>query len=222
MKRRAQQGEALPGAIKSRRRALCARAPGAHTRTSQHDWLAVHAEHFAQRVHDLAQGRVGARRVQQMRHHVLCALRRSPQTVQRAFHRCRVPALAQGSQPRRLPRVALRVHLQQGDAQRFVALEGVHAHDGALPGVHFALEAVRGVGDLLLEEAVFYTGQHAAQVVNPPEIGVGFFLQVVGESLQVEAASQRVHGVGDAGLVGDDLLRAQGDGHCLLRRQGRR
>src|SRR3712207_8870382 len=47
-------------------------------------------------------------------------------------------------------------------------------------------------------------------------------LQAVGERLDEVAAAERVDGVRHARLVGDDLLRAQGDAHRLLGRERER
>ena len=47
-------------------------------------------------------------------------------------------------------------------------------------------------------------------------------LDLVGERLDEVGAGERVHGVGGAGLVGDDLLRAQRDARCALGGQRQR
>ena len=92
----------------------------------------------------------------------------------------------------------------------------VDAHHDAPAGVDVALVAVGALLDLALDEAGLDGRQHPAQLVDLVDVVLGLALDLVGEVLDVVAAGQRVDGVGDAGLVGDDLLGAQGDAdRCL-------
>ncbi len=54
------------------------------------------------------------------------------------------------------------------------------------------------------------------------KVGVGLLLGLLGEGLGEEAPAQGIDCVGDAGLVGDDLLGAQGQAGGLLAGQGQR
>ena len=62
----------------------------------------------------------------------------------------------------------------------------------------------------------------AADVVEVGEDLLGEALHRVGELLDEPRAAERIGDVGDVGLVGDDLLGAQGDARRLLRRQRHR
>ena len=118
--------------------------------------------------------------------------------------------------------VAFGVHLEDRDLDRLVHREVVDADDRAVVLVDLALVAEGGVGDLALEEAVLDGGEDAAEVLDLAEVGVGLGFGVVGQLLDEVAAAERVDGVGDAGLVGDDLLGAQGEACGLLAGQGER
>ncbi len=94
------------------------------------------------------------------------------QRVERLPDRLVVAFQPQPRQPRDLPLVALRIHLQNRDGGRVFADVLVDADDHALVLIDLQLIAVAGVGDLLLEEARFQRRDHAADLVNPAEIVV--------------------------------------------------
>ena len=94
------------------------------------------------------------------------------------------------------------------------------------PLLTFFSSVVGGVGDLALEPAVVDAGVDAledravAELVEVGEDGFGLALHLVGHPLDVVRAAERVGDLRHAGLVGDDLLGAQGDAHRLLGGQG--
>ena len=100
--------------------------------------------------------------------------------------------------------------------------ERVDADDDAAPGVDLLLKAVGGVGDLALRVGLLDRGDHPAELIDPREVLVGERLEAVGQRLDEVAAAERVDRVRHAGLVGDHLLRAQGDPRGLLGRQRER
>ncbi len=116
----------------------------------------------------------------------------------------------------------LRVYLQQWHPQRLVCHEFVHPDDDAPPLVNLALVAVGSVGDLLLKEANLDSRNDPAQRLNPLEVVIRLPLQPVGEHFDGVGTAQRVHGIGHAALVGDDLLSAQRDGDGVFAGEGQR
>src|SRR5919108_611393 len=95
-------------------------------------------------------------------------------------------------------------------------LVAVHAHDHALAALDLLLEPEARLGDLALRVALLDRLDHAAELVDLAELGIGRLLEAIGERLDEVGAAERVDRVRDAGLVGDDLLRPQRDAHRLL------
>ena len=87
-----------------------------------------------------------------------------------------------------------------------LVLENVDADDLALASVEFTLEAIRGVGDLLLREAGGNGLDHAAERINLVEVVPYLALDLVGQGLDEVGASERIDRVRDARFTGDDLL----------------
>ena len=82
-----------------------------------------------------------------------------------------------------------------------------------------ALVGVGGVHDLALREAGLDRLHHAAQLVDAAEVLEGAVDHALRHLLDELAAAERIDGVDDPRLVGDDLLRAQRDARVLLGRQ---
>ena len=95
-------------------------------------------------------------------------------------------------------------------------LEAVDADDDALLILQLALVAVGGLLDLALDVALLDGAHAAAERVDLLDVLPRLALQLVGERLDVIRAGQRINRVGDAGLVGEDLLRAQREPRRLL------
>ncbi len=129
---------------------------------------------------------------------------------------------AQLLQAAHLALIALRIHFQDGDGQRFLFGIGIHADDPADALVDLALIAIGRIGDLALEESLFDGGDHAAQLLDAAEVVVGLLLDAVGLRLDEEAAAERIDRVRHARLFGDDLLGAQGNRHCMFGGQRQR
>lgn len=166
--------------------------------------------------HYLAKGCIGAHRVQQERHGVFGAGAGEAQLVERLAHGGVVALFAQLLEAGDLAPLAFGVHFEDWHVVAGLVGEGVDAHDQALVGVHFALVAIGGFGDLALEEAALDGRQHAAHLVDLAEVGQRLLLHAIGLRLDEEGAAQRVDCVGHAGLFGNDLLRAQGDSDGVL------
>ena len=101
------------------------------------------------------------------------------------------------------------VDADRGDRLLVLERVAVDSHHDALAGVDFALVGEGGLGDLALGVVVLDRFDHAAELIDLSEVLVAARLHFVGERLEEPAAAERVDGVGDAGLVGDHLLRAQ-------------
>ena len=180
----------------------------------------VDAEDFFHDVDDFAQGGVGVDGFEEIGHGVLGALAGNAQAVEGLPDAAGVAGAAQLFQAGDLARVALRVHLEDGDGHRLAVGVGVDSDDLADALVDLLLVAIGGFGDLGLEEAFVDGGQHAAQLLDAAEVSVDLSLDAVRLGFDEEGAAQRVDGVGYARLFGDDLLGTQGDGDGVLGGQG--
>src|SRR5208283_617017 len=100
--------------------------------------------------------------------------------------------------------------------------EIVDADDRALFELNLALIDERGVLDLALRIAALDRGHRATEVVDFAQVLEGLFLQFLAQRLEVVGAAQRIDRVGDAGFVGDHLLRAEREQRRRFARQRQR
>ena len=103
--------------------------------------------------------------------------------------------------------------------RRLVDHELVGADGDLLARFGGALELVAGLGDFLLRIALLDGRNHAAHRVELLEIIERAVLHVERQPLDEVRAAQRIDGLGHAGFVSDDLLRAQRDAHGFFRGQ---
>src|SRR6185437_8195164 len=89
--------------------------------------------------------------------------------------------------------------------------EVIYTDDDLCFGCNGALKIVGGFLDFALDEACFNGAQHSTHGVNPGNVINGALFDGIGEVLDGVGAGYRIHGVGDAGFVGEDLLGAEGD-----------
>ena len=101
------------------------------------------------------------------------------------------------------------VEVMELDGVRLVRGEPVDPDDHALARLHLALPAEGGLLDLLLHPSGLDRRDGPAELVDAPDQLAGPHLELVGERLHVPGAAERVGGVRRAGLVHEDLLRAQ-------------
>ena len=141
------------------------------------------------------------------------------------------PATGPASRRARSARTPLHLGpLEPGiDAQevqgRLVALllEPVHAHDHALPGLDLPLEAIGRLLDLALDLAALDRARARRPLASMRvEQASASASRRVGRRLHGVGPAERVHRVGDPRLVGDHLLRAQGQPGRGLGGQGQR
>ena len=92
----------------------------------------------------------------------------------------------------------------------------VHADHHLLARVDLLLEAVGRIGDLHLGEPLVDRGRHPAHRVDLFDVLPGLLLHLVRQGLHEIGAGQGVDRVGDAGLLGDDLLRPERDLHGMI------
>src|SRR3954454_18261909 len=189
----------------------------------EHRRLAVVAPHVLKRHDDLALGAVRARRVEQVRHEVLAlAGGRLAQARELALDAGAVAPRPDRRDALDLLALERGVDPQRRDLPVVLVAVGVDADHPAPAGVDLGLELEARVGDLPLGEVLLDRFDHAAELVDAREVPVRLLLELVGQRLDEVRAAERVDGVRDAGLVGDDLLRAQRDPHRLLGRQRKR
>ena len=183
----------------------------------------VDSEHRAERVCDLAQRGVGLRAIKDCGHGVRAgsagclgeAAEGGLDGVGVAFASDPVEAIELALRRVRGNRLEL-------DAPLRVRLERVHADDDALAALHELEMAVRRILDLAALETCFDRRDGAAQLIDSAEVRVGGGLDRIGQALDVVGAGEGVDGVRDAGLVREDLLRAERERGGLLGWQSER
>ena len=180
------------------------------------------AEDVTHRVTDLAGRRVRLDGVDDVGHEVLVAAGGLPERVQALLHVGVVPLLPDGGDVFLLAPFLLRGDLLDVDLLFLVDLVLVDADDDPLLLLLFALALEGDVLDLPLHPLVLDGLAHPAAVVDLADDLEGLLLQFVGQALDVVTPSQRVDRVGGAGLVGEDLLGAQGRPDRLLGRDRQR
>src|SRR2546427_5677273 len=191
---RARQGNVPAGPARSR---------------SQHHRLLVSAKNFFERRADLAQRGLSLDRFEEIRHQVLIPRRGFLQRLQSPRHLEGITTGPQRGQPVRLSLLHLRPDLQDRDTLPVRLHVLVDADDDPLFPFHFPLVALRRVQYFPLGESLFDRTDHAAHLIEPPEVLAGPFFQTVRQRLDIVGAAQRIHGVRDLALVRDDLLGAQ-------------
>ena len=161
-------------------------------------------------VHHFAQGCVGLHSVYERRHQVVVAPRSGFQGAQLFRHVAAVAGAAYFVDALDLQTFALSVYAEQRYVHLLAGVVLVYADGDALPAVFLHLVDVGGFCDFALQEASLQRRYHTADVFDAPEVIIAARLELVGHHFQEVAAAQRVHRVGDAGLVGNDLLGAEG------------
>src|SRR6266480_4491963 len=94
----------------------------------------------------------------------------------------------------------------------------VYANDRAPVLVNLLLEAIGGLSNLTLEEAVLNTGQHATKCIDTIQVIHRRAFSFVSQTFDKVRTAQRVNRVNDATLTGNDLLSTQSDQHSLFSR----
>src|SRR5437762_2656835 len=82
------------------------------------------------------------------------------------------------------------------------------AEDGAEDVHDLTQISVGRLGNFALEEAIQNTGQYTTQRVDTVQIVQSRLFRLVCQSLDKVGTAQRINGIDDATLIGDDLLSA--------------
>src|SRR2546425_2789327 len=178
--------------------------------------LLPHPEDLPHHVADLAKRRFRSDRVEDERHRVRVPLAGLAQGVQRPLVFLRVPFLPNSLEAPQLPLERLLRHPEWLDLGLLVDDEVVHPHDDPLLVLDLPLVPVCGVRDLLLEEPLPDRRDHPAERLDAVEVVVRLLLHPVREALEIVRATERVHRIRDAALVGEDLLGPEGDADGLF------
>ena len=115
--------------------------------------------------------------------------------------------------------LAGRVDAVELDARLGLLAELVDADDDLPARLDGGLEAVGGLLDLALDEAGLDRGHRTAELVDACDQLGRALLEIRRERLDVVRAAERIGRIGGAGLVHQDLLRAQCDRRRVLARE---
>ena len=83
--------------------------------------------------------------------------------------------------------------------------------DSLSAAVDLLLDVVSRVLNFLLDETLFNGREHAAQRIDLFDVATSSSLNFIGEAFNRIRPGERIHGLGGAGFVSDNLLGAQGD-----------
>jgi hypothetical protein len=177
----------------------------------------------AQRVRHLPDRRVRLDRFDQRRQEVFRAARGVLEPAHRRLPRSRIALRPHPAHARDLAALGLWVDpLDRRRGARGLVAEAVDADYHLVARVDRPLGAVGRLLDRTLLEAVLEGRERPAHRVDLVEVALGRPLQLGGEGLHEVRAAQRIRGLGDARLVGENLLGPEGQPHGILGRQGER
>src|SRR6266481_3999592 len=171
----------------------------------------VDAEDVAEGVADFAERGVGFHGVVEEGHEIVFAFGGGAESIEAAIH---FGLGAIGAELFQAGGLAVRdrlVNLQNVE-RLFFGYEIVHADDNLFLFVYSHLVTVGGFGDFALRIAALNGGDHTAHGVDPVDVFPSAAFDFVGESFDEVGAPKRIDSIGHAGFMGDDLLRAEGDG----------
>src|SRR5438270_4682139 len=176
----------------------------------------VHAEDVAQCVTDLAKGRLAPERVLHRIQQVLGAASGVLDVLQTLVDRRLVSCPSELLHPGRLAPLHVGVDGKHLGRFRRLLLEAVDADDDLLAVVDGFGPGEGRLLDLVLHVTGLDGGHGAAHAGDLLDVAPGLGLDLVGEALDEVRPRKRVDGVGRAGLVGQDLLGAEGELGRLL------
>src|SRR6266404_1842272 len=181
--------------------------------------VAIDAELLAIDVADLAERDAILHGGDERRHQVLTVATGAADRVEARARPCLIARRLERAYARRLPLLERGIDAQQVDRRLVAHLILVDADHHLLAAIELALEMIRRLGDLLLWEAELDRADDPAHRVDLPDVLFGFALDARRQRLDGVAAAERIGGVRDAALLGDDLLRPQRHHDRLLARQ---
>src|SRR5215472_15851840 len=170
----------------------------------------VNTKDLPERVADLPEGNAYAYRIENEGHQVVAPAGYPLDSLEGSPPRG-VARLPQAPQPIREGATHRGVDLEEITGRRLVHHELVDPHHHARFRFELLLVAIGRLLDLPLHER---DGAHrAAEPVDLADVGLRLFLDPPGQGLHGVGTSQRIRGVGYPRLVGQHLLRAQGNAH---------
>src|SRR6266436_3796814 len=189
---------------------------------SDDDGLLVFAEHAAKGVGNFADSGVGFDGGEDGRKKILSRASAALEFGERGLGARGVTFGSQGVQSDNLGALHFLVNAQNGNVALLFRDEIVHSNHDLIFFLDGPLELVSGFLDFPLDEAYFNGAQHSSHRIHFFDVFESTLLDFVGERFDGVGARDRVDGVGDAGFVGKNLLRAQSDQRGVLGRQGQR
>src|SRR3990170_6446968 len=177
---------------------------------------------FPKQATDLTDRRVRLDCTQDRFHQVLLAERGLPKADQGFLDRSAAAPGPKARQFRLLILGPLGVHAKDRCPMLSAIAETVHPDDDFLALLDLPLESVCLLLDGALHVAALDGGNSSPHRLDLLEDVPGPLLEVIRQGLHEVRARQRIDGVGDTRLIGDDLLRPERDALGLLCRDGQR
>src|SRR6267143_5152708 len=182
-----------------------------YSKKSDDDGFRVFAKDAAEGVGDFADGGVGVDGGEDGGKEIFGSGGAALEFGESGFDEGGVALGAQSVQASDLGALDFGIDAERRDGAFFLCDEAVHADHDLLFFFYGTLEVVGSFLDFPLDETCFNGAQHSAHLVDLREIGRGKGFDFVGERFASVGAGDGIDSVGDAGFVGEDLLRAQGD-----------
>src|SRR5579885_3044666 len=180
-----------------------------HSNFSNRHGLAVLAPDVAQAVADLADGGERFDAVEYARQEILRPARGVFEERERDLRPFVVAALAQREDALDLRALDRWVNAERGHGSLFFGAEAVDADDHGVAGLDGLLILIGRLLNLAMHVADLDGVEHPAHRVNLLDVVERALLDLARQLLDGVGTRERVNRVGDARLVGDDLLRAE-------------
>jgi len=184
------------------------------------DRFLIFTENLAEGVGDFAYGGVGFDSGEDGREEILSGMGAALEFGEGGTDFGGIAFGAKGVQAHDLGAFDLRIDAQRGDLAVFFGDKFIDANNDLFFLLYCALEIVGGALNFGLDKTGFDGFEHAAESVNFGKVVFGASFDFIGERFDGVRATDRIGGVGDAGLGGDDLLSAQSDQSSFFRGEG--
>src|SRR6266487_5645064 len=185
---------------------------------SEHCGFHVFAKDGAEDIHDFTEGGVGFDGFDDGGHGIFCSLSDSTQVLQRVLDDCVISLTAHAVEPVEVRAFPHAINVECRDFDIFFDDIVIYANDRAPVLVNFLLEAIGGLSNLTLEEAVLNTGQHSTKCIDTIQVIHRRAFSFVSQIFDKVRTAQWVNRVNNTTLTGNDLLSTQSDQHSLFSR----
>ena len=186
--------------------------------TRQDDIFAMLTKHAAERICHFSQGGITFDRFDEARHQVVAPPGGRCQACQSVLHTGGITLRPQGTQPFNLLAFQGRINTHNGGGWLILQDILVYPHNNTGFRLDFLLIAVCTLLNLALWEARLDRLDGTTEIINLLDVGRGLLFNGIRQRFNSIGSSNRVNGFGDASLIGDDLLRAQGNLYGLFGR----